>query len=134
MIDNKAKFIIKKSTEKNFGIVFTIFFLIISFYPLIQSKTINFYFLICAFIMIIFTLVFPKLLKYPNFLWFKLGILLGSIISPIIMFLIYILVFLPIGIYFKLLKRDSLKIKIDQDVETYWVNRVSDKSSMKNQF
>ncbi len=138
MIESNSKFKVRKSSEKNFGIVFSFFFLILAIYPLLHNQKLNLYFLFCSLFCSLFFLIlalfFSKLLKYPNYLWFKLGNILGHIVSPVIMLLIYIVVFLPTGIYFRILRRDSLNLKIDKQKETYWVVRKPDNNSMKNQF
>ena len=114
--DNKK---IEISSEKNFGIVFSIFFLILYFFFKIN---LFFFFLI---IFIISAFLFPKLLFYPNIIWSKLGILIGMFISPIILFFIFISVFFPIGVLLKILKINLLDKDFNklQSRETYWKDR-----------
>ena len=134
MIEKKNNYEIKISTEKNFGIVFSIFFLIVSFYPLIYQKNINYWTLAISFIFLILGIFFPKILKIPNYLWFKFGIFLGSIISPIIMGLVFFLTVTPTGIIMRMMGKDILKQKIDKKNNTYWINSEPKNQSMKNQF
>ena len=134
MIEKKNNYEIKISTEKNFGIVFSIFFLIISFYPLIYQKNINYWTLVISFIFLTLGIFFPKILKKPNYLWFKFGIFLGSIISPIIMGLVFFFTVTPTGIMMRLMGKDILKQKIDKKTYTYWINSEPKDQSMKNQF
>lgn len=134
MIEKNNKNEIKISTEKNFGIVFSIFFLIISFYPLIYQKNINYWTLVISFIFLTLGIFFPKILKKPNYLWFKFGIFLGSIISPIIMGLVFFFTVTPTGIMMRLMGKDILKQKIDKKTNSYWINSEQKDQSMKNQF
>ena len=121
-------------SERSFGLVFSIIFLILSLYPLYQEGSIHFIFLIISIVFFFLSIFFPKILKIPNKLWFKFGQLLGYIISPIVMLLIYIIVFFPIGIFFKLFRKDLLNIKIDIKKSSYWINKEESSSTMKNQF
>lgn len=125
---------IEHSSPKSFGVVFSIFFLIISLYPLINSKSIHIWALIISGIFLFLALVVPKSLSLLNKLWFKFGMLLGSIISPIVMALIYFLTVLPTGIIMRLLKKDLLNQKIDKNSNSYWIHRSEKMNSMKNQF
>ena len=85
--------------------------------------------------MFLITAIFmPKLLDLPNRMWFIFGKSLGSLISFVIMFLIYVLTIVPIGIFFKLLRRDILKTKYENNAKTYWVKREEIETSLKNQF
>ena len=134
MIENKSNFTVKQSSEKSFAIVFSIFFLFLSLFPLIKKGNLILPFLICSIIFLVLAFTFPKILKYPNLLWLKFGNLLGLIFSPIIMLIIYIIVFFPIGIYFRVIGKDSLKLKIDKNAQSYWINSKSSTGDMKNQF
>ena len=67
-------------------------------------------------------------------LWFKFGILLGSIISPIVMTAVFFVVVTPIGIIMRLVGKDLLKLKIYKNFDTYWITRNKEKSTMKNKF
>ena len=134
MNEFKSKVKIKRSSEKNFGIVFSIFFLILFIYQFFFGERLNLYLLSITIILIILTLIFPKIFKYPNFVWFKFGEFMGLVISPIIMLCIFIFVFFPIGLIFKILRKDLLNVKINKKKKSYWTNRDSNFSSMKNQF
>ena len=127
---------IKIGSNKSFGIVFFIFFVLVSLYPLIYEKNINFYFLIVAFIFL-FLGVFNSVLLTPlNLIWFKLGILLSKFFSPIIMSIIFFLVVTPISIIARIFKKDFLildKIK-NNNKNSYWTNKEKYKTTMKNQF
>tara|TARA_B100000787_G_C16033960_1_gene224025 strand:- start:131 stop:535 length:405 start_codon:yes stop_codon:yes gene_type:complete len=124
----------EKSSPKSFGIVFSVVFLIVSFYPLINAEDIRLWAVIISAVFLILAFMLPKVLSLPNKLWFKFGILLGSIIAPIVMALVYFLTVLPTGLIMRLLGKDLLKQKLDINVKSYWIERSEPMGSMKNQF
>ena len=126
--------IVNTSTEKSFGIVFSIVFLIVSLYPLINSESFRIWALVVSFSFVSLAFLAPKILSIPNKLWFKFGILLGSIIAPIVMALVYFITVLPTGIIMRLLGKDLLKQKLDKNTKSYWIERKEPMGSMKNQF
>ena len=129
---NKEK--IKMSSNKSFGIVFFVFFLILSLYPLLNKEKLNLLFLIFSITFLILGLLNSKILTPLNKVWFKFGIILGKIISPIIMGIIFFLVVTPIGLIMKILGKDLLKLKYNKKDNTYWIEKNGPKSKMKNQF
>ena len=120
-------------SNKSFGIVFCIFFLIVGLYPLINADGIRIWSIILSIIFLILGLSNSRFLTPLNILWFKFGIFLGKFVSPIIMGLVFFLVVTPTGIIMRLLKKDLLKLK-KNNLKTYWINRSETKSDMKNQF
>jgi Mg2+/Co2+ transporter CorB len=124
----------KQSSPKSFGIVFSIVFLTVALYPLINFEGLRIWALVVSTIFLFLAYVTPKILSLPNRLWFKFGILLGSIIAPIVMALVYFLTVLPTGVIMRLLGKDLLKQKLDKNVKSYWIERSEPMGSMKNQF
>ena len=124
---------IKISSNRSFGIVFFIVFLLIALYPLLKGNDLRIWSLIVSFIFLVLGLLNSKLLTPLNRLWFKFGLLLGRFISPIIMGIIFFVVVTPIGIIMRLLKKDLLNLKYNKK-ESYWINKSGPKSKMKNQF
>ena len=124
---------IKIGSNKSFGIVFFIVFLLISFYPLINNESIRLWSLIVSLIFLVLGIVNSNILSPLNKLWFKFGIFLGKIISPIIMGIIFFLVVTPIGLIMKLIGKDVLNLKYS-DYKSYWIEKTGPKSKMKNQF
>ena len=120
-------------SNKSFGLVFFIFFLIISIYPLINDQSIRYWALIVSIIFLIFGLLNSKILTPLNKLWFKFGIFLGKIISPLIMSIIFFFVVTPIGLLMKLFGKDVLNLKYNNN-KSYWIEKNGPKSKMKNQF
>ena len=124
---------IKIGTNRSFGIVFFIVFLIISLYPLLNGENIRVWSLIISIIFLVLGLFNSKLLNPLNKIWFKFGLLLGKIISPIVMGIIFFLVVTPIALFMRLLKKDLLNLKFNKK-NTYWIEKSGPKSKMKNQF
>ncbi len=134
MFDSKSYIKIKISSERNFAIVFAIFFAIVGFYPLLQGGNMHIWSFIFSSIFLILGWFVPRALTLPNKLWNKFGIALGAIISPIIMALLYYLTFTPTGIIMRLLGKDLLNQKLDKTKDSYWIKRTTPLTSMKNQF
>ena len=124
---------IKISSNKSFGIVFFIVFLLIALYPLLKGNDLRIWSLVISFIFLALGLINSKILTPLNRLWFKFGLLLGKFISPLIMGIIFFIVVTPIGIIMRLLKKDLLNLKYNKK-ETYWIDKSGPKSKMKNQF
>ena len=124
---------IKISSNRSFGIVFFIVFLIISLYPLLNSEPIRIWFLIIALIFLVMGLINSKILTPLNKLWFKFGIILGKIVSPFVMGIIFFLVVTPIGLIMRLFGKDLLNLKFNGN-KSYWIEKSGPKSIMKNQF
>ena len=124
---------IKISSNRSFGIVFFIFFLIVSIYPLIKGGEIRIWSLIVALIFLILGIVDSNFLTPLNKIWFKFGIFLGNFVSPIIMGIVFFLVVTPISLILRLLGKDILNLK-KNNKRTYWIDKSEPKSKMKNQF
>ena len=124
---------IKISSNRSFGIVFFFVFLIIALYPIINSGELRLWSLLISIIFLILGLINSKILTPLNKIWFKFGLLLGKIISPIIMGIIFFCVVTPIGLFMRLLKKDILNLKFS-NLDTYWIKKEGPKSKMRNQF
>ena len=124
---------IKISSNRSFGIVFFIVFLLIALYPLLKDNHLRIWSLVISFIFLILGLINSKILTPLNRLWFKFGLLLGKFISPLIMGIIFFIVVTPIGIIMRLLKKDLLNLKFNTK-KSYWIEKDGLKSKMKKQF
>ena len=124
---------IKIGSNRSFGIVFFVVFLIISIYPMLNTENIRIWSLIISFIFLVLGLLNSKLLNPLNKIWFKFGLLLGKIISPIIMGVIFFFVVTPIALLMKLIQKDLLNLKFNKN-KTYWIEKSGPKSNFKNQF
>lgn len=123
---------IKRKNNITFGILFFVFFLIIGLYPLISNEPIRIWSIIVSLVFLTVTIIKPNLFTFLNKLWIKFGILLGKIISPIVMGLVFFFVVTPIGIFVKILKKDVMGLKIGES--SYWITREDKIQSMKKQF
>ena len=124
----------EQSSDKSFGIVFSIVFLIVALYPLINSEGLRVWAFVVSIVFFLLAFIAPKILVFPNKLWFKFGLLISSILSPVVMALVYYVTVLPTGLIMRLLGKDLLKQKFDKNIESYWVKRSEPMGSMKNQF
>ena len=124
---------IKISSNRSFGIVFFIVFLLIALYPLTYGGEIRIWSVITSLIFLVSGLLNSKFLTPLNKLWFRFGIFLGKIISPVIMGIIFFLVVTPIGLIMRLLGKDVLNLKYSEN-KSYWIEKDGPESKMKNQF
>ena len=124
---------IKISSNRSFGIVFFIVFLIISLWPIKNGGDLRLWALIFSIVFLILGLINSKILTPLNKIWFKFGILLGNIISPIVMGLVFFAVVVPTGLIMKMLRKDLIGLK-KNNKKTYWIEKNSQMTSMKNQF
>ena len=124
---------IKISSNRSFGIVFFIVFILVALYPLLYSGEIRIWSIVLSLIFLTLGLLNSKILTPLNKIWFKFGIILGKIISPIIMGVIFFLVVTPIGLLMRLLGKDLLNLKYNKN-KSYWIEKNGPKSKMKNQF
>ena len=122
-----------KSSEKSFGILFSIVFLLIAIWPLLSDNSIRFWSLILSFIFLVLAYFKQELLKPLNIAWIKLGEVLGKIIAPIIMALIYFLILTPISFIIRIFGKDLLKLKFSED-KTFWIKREKNINTMDKQF
>jgi len=122
------------SSNRNFGLVFFFVFLIISFWPLLNDNPFRVWSIFVAVLFLVLGLINSKFLTPLNIAWFKFGLMLGTIIAPVVMAIIFFLVITPTGFFMKLLGKDLLKKKYDANKKTYWINKDKTKSTMKEQF
>jgi len=131
MLNNKK---IEKSTNRSFGLVFFIVFLIIGLWPLANGGSARFWSLIIALIFLFLGILNSKILTPLNVLWSKFGELLGIVIAPIVMGIIFFLVVTPTGLIMRMFGKDLLRNKFQINNESYWIKKEKNKSSMKKQF
>ena len=128
---------LKLPSNKKFGVFFSIIFFVITIYCLLYKSPLSaVIFGNIFFILIFITLLSPNLLTPLNKLWMQIGHFIGTIVSPLVMGIIYFLFFAPLAIVFKIIKRDYLKLKFNTS-DSYWIERVHkvvDPESFKNQF
>ena len=116
----------------NFGIVFSIFFLILSIYFYYAQKlSFSFTFGLLFVIFLLLTLLVPRSLYYINLGWYKLSKLLSIIISPVFLGIIFFIIITPLSILFKIIGRDELHLK-NKKISSYWIKR--DNPKMEEDF
>ena len=123
---------IKNKDNITFGVLFFILFLIIGIYPLKSGGVIRIWSVVLSSLFLIITIIRPNLFTFLNRLWIQFGILLGKIISPVVMGLVFFFVVTPIGILVRILKKDVMGLK--RGAPSYWINREDKVQSMKKQF
>ena len=124
---------IKVGSNRSFGIVFFVVFFLIATYPLLSKGDIRLWSLFISIIFLILGILNSKILSPLNKIWFKFGIFLGKIVSPLVMGLIFFVVVTPIGLLMRLFKKDLLSLKLNKN-KSYWIEKNEPKSKMKNQF
>ena len=124
---------LKKSSNRSFGIVFFIVFLIFSLWPTLKENDLKIEFLFIALFFLLLGLINSSILTPLNILWIKFGFFLGNIISPVVMGIIYFGLITPISFLLKIFNKDVLSLKKNTQ-KTYWKKRENEISNMRNQF
>ena len=125
---------IKMGSNRSFGLVFFVVFLILGLWPVKSGGEINILLILVSLVFLFLAITKSKFLTPLNKLWFKFGIKLGAIIAPIVMGVVFFLVVTPIGIMMKIIGKDLINKKINKNIKTYWLNRKKAVGSMKRQF
>ena len=125
---------IKISSNRSFGLLFFVVFLIVSLWPLTSVGSIRIWSAIISAVFLILGLINSRLLTPLNVFWFKFGMILGAIISPIVMGIVFFLVVTPTGFILRIMGKDLLNKKYDKEKETYWIKRNASIGTMKRQF
>ena len=124
---------IKISSNRSFGIVFFIVFLLVALYPLINEDSLNAWALIISLTFLFLGIQNSRVLTSLNIIWFKFGIFLSKFFGPLIVGIIFFLIVTPIGLIMRLFKKDLLNLKFNRE-ESYWIKNTGPKSKMRNQF
>ncbi len=123
-----------KENNKGFGLLFFLVLIIISFWPLLNEGEPRIFILPFAVLFLILGLINSRLLTPLNKIWIKFGELLGTIIAPIVMGVVYFIILTPISLILRILRKDLLNLKFSNKVKSYWVKRIKDLGSMNKQF
>ena len=124
----------KKSSNRSFGILFFLVFLGFGLWPLTNEMSPNIYLIIISVIFIILGLLNSKLLSPLNNLWIKFGEILGKVIAPIVMAVVYFLILTPISLLVRLFGKDLIEMKFNNNVKSYWIKRKKHLGTMDKQF
>ena len=124
----------KKSSNRSFGILFFLVFLGFGLWPLTKEMSLNIYLIIISVIFLILGLLNSKLLSPLNNLWIKFGEILGKVIAPIVMAVVYFLILTPISLLVRLFGKDLIGMKFNNNVKSYWIKRKKHLGTMDKQF
>lgn len=128
---------IKGSSDRSFGLVFTAVFTIVGLFPLLGDGQVRIWALAVAGLFLIIAFVRPGLLAPLNLIWFRFGMLLGKIMTPIVMGLLYFVTITPIGLIMRATGKDPLRTRLEPEAETYWQKRDAESqplNSMRDQY
>ena len=128
------KNLVKVSSNRSFGFLFFVVFLAVSLWPLKSQGDLRLWAFILSLIFLVLGILNSRFLTPLNKLWYKFGIFLGSIVSPIVMGIVFFMVVTPIGLIMRFLGKDLLRINKSKFVSTYWINREKQTNTMKKQF
>ncbi len=127
----------KIGPDRIFGLLFSFIFSIIGIFPLWSGGAVLIWALAVALGIAFIAMIAPRLLHPLNIVWCRFGHLLHMVITPLIMGVIFFLVFTPLSLVFRVFGRDALSCELDPDAATYWVERPPSEpapDSMRNQF
>ena len=127
----------KVGSNRSFGVVFVVVFALIGLFPLVREQAPRIWALAVSGAFLLPTLVYPQVLAPLNRLWFRFGMLLGRVINPVVMFIMFALVMVPVALILKIMRKDLLRMKLDARSSTYWIQRAPPgptPESLKDQF
>ena len=125
---------VKIPSNRSFGLLFFIVFLVISLWPLKLQEDLRLWAFILSSIFLVLGVLNSKFLTPLNKLWLKFGFFLGSIVSPVVMGAVFFLVVTPTGLLMRLLGKDLLRMNKTKLASSYWISREKQDSTMKKQF
>jgi hypothetical protein len=134
MSDHQFNTSVRMGSERNFGLVFAVVFLLIGLWPVTGGAAPRWILLSLAVVFIALAMFAPQSLRLPNRLWFKLGLLLGAVMAPVAMAVVFLLIFIPIGLAMRASGKDPLSRKVDLNEKSYWIPRTDQPKSMKLQY
>ena len=114
---------VKLSSDRSFGIVFTLVFLVVGIWVVSGGQSKGWLFFVGAALFLVVAVVRPSILGPLNRAWAKFGLLLGQVFNPLLLGVVFFLVVTPIAVIVRLWGKDSLHLKSKSDLESYWINR-----------
>jgi hypothetical protein len=128
---------VRIGSDRSFGLVFAVVFAVVALLPLWHGGSPRWWALAVALALVGVAFVRPAILHRLNRLWFRFGLLLSRVVSPIVMAVLFVTTIVPIGLVMRLRGADLLKRSFDPDAETYWIPvdpQARAETSMRNQF
>ena len=128
---------VKGSSNRSFGVVFAIVFLLIALFPLLQGHALRLWALGVSGTLLVVAFLLPALLALPNRLWLRFGLLLNSVVSPVAMGVLFFGVITPTGWVMRGIGHDPLRLKFDASASSYWIKREPpgpEPKSLSNQY
>ena len=123
-----------KNQNRSFGLLFFVVFLALALWPLTKKGEINIYLISIALIFLVLGLLNSKILSPLNKAWIKFGEILGRVIAPIVMAIVYFLILTPISLLVRLFGKDLIGMKFSNDIKSYWIKRKKHLGPMDKQF
>ena len=124
----------QNNQNRSFGLLFFIVFLALGLWPLVKTGEINLYLVLIAIVFLVLGILNSKMLSPLNKWWIKLGEILGRIVAPLVMGIVYFLILTPISLLVRLFGKDLIGMKFSNDIKSYWVKRKKHLGSMDKQF
>ena len=124
----------KRSSNRSFGLLFFVVFLVIALWPLTKKSEINLYLISIALIFFVLGILNSKILSPLNKAWIKLGEILGRIVAPVVMAIVYFIILTPISLLVRLFGKDLIGMKFSNDIKSYWIKRKKHLGPMDKQF
>lgn len=123
-------------SDRSFGVVFSTFFALVAFLPLLSGKEARYWAVVPAILTAIVSVMKPSALHRANLLWARCGAVLQRVFNPVILAILYYAVMVPLGIMARMLRQDPLHLKFNPHADSYWVRpeKSETSASMINQF
>ena len=126
---------VKIGSDRGFGMVFAAVFVLVALWPLTAAGgELRIWSLVAGVVFLLVSFTAPNSLAPLNKCWFRFGLLLGKVMTPVVLALLFFLTITPTGLLMRLMGKDLLRKKIDKSAPTYWIARDTPPTSMKNQF
>lgn len=134
MVDYSHHDEVKMGSERGFGLVFFGFFMIVAAFPMLSGGQPRIWAGAIGLVFAALAVLKPSVLAPLNRLWFRFGLLLGKIVAPVVLSILFFLTVVPTGAIMRLLGKDLLRMKLDRSASSYWIERETPVGSMRNQF
>ena len=114
---------IEGSSDRVFGMVFAGVFCVLAVWPLVQGGAIRLWAMLVAVAFLVLAIAIPRSLSQLNRLWMRLGLLMGRVVSPVAIGIVYYLTVVPTGLIMRALGKDPLRLRFERELPSYWIKR-----------